>query len=865
MHPAYGHPKTLARAYDQVYYEGWEMGNLPLRGRKTADQSAAVYLAEYAQIVHRFSTLTRIDCEKFVRPLPTSLVHPEMVFPGKKYEAYCLKASESRPVVQYEPKSDYMMDGLQPRIDLRPGTEIPVYPEDEVDVDPQFNEYPPNEEFVEGLEWTPGQIPPKIRSPEYSGNTSDTSIDTQAARTIQAVSVTTDPEPGEAVASTSAGQDTHKVELTPLLGLTQQLAIQVEQGIQKQIQECSCQIVQDVLQRSANRIMPPTPSEVARASLSQCFQKALATPRTEPAPTLKQPRGQRKGESPKYSLADPFVGINLPPPEVLKESNLDHTARGRATTRLERPPEEKKRRSSSHPWGEVEPKRCRSSGAEPSWDVSKVGSQQSDKARSQPASELEAPTPPPKLKSTVKSVRLNLPKPEDLEGLGPAARSRYDDSTKDDWPWRDKSRHCSDAHNRSRSKSSGRSDRRSGRHDRRSDQSSSKHYPEESLGAKLIARKEHEKWCKKIVDNPMLYLEERQHQILPEEHQLEIHSLRFFGPGVERAAIEILAIIDWAAEFVKISRSPVREIPGFLRRPFIKGKLVKHPIPDDPAESIHKEKCVRTKAQKAWTYLCALLQFWTDQATTESGDVMYRGRRQPVNPMIARIRATLNPSFGDHFQITWASIAASTSWTQAHLYFGESYRERFQTEPGPTADLQKPLETAVEERWERYLQEGVLKTLDLSFSTPSWSDAESMPLLLSKQLEARQPTEARHPMEADSVPPGFARIHRKAPEEQEATRYETPADSKQSIDEELGIQDVTNITEDWYAQSELVSAVKSVLQPMEVDEPPEEPPRISDKEAPDMLGLHPGSGSPVTATENRALDTPGGFSRAPGD
>ena len=65
---------------------------------------------------------------------------------------------------------------------------------------------------------------------------------------------------------------------------------------------------------------------------------------------------------------------------------------------------------------------------------------------------------------------------------------------------------------------------------------------------------------------------------------------------------------------MKISSSPVPEIPGFLRRPFIKGKLVKHPIPDDPAESIHNEKCVRTKAQKAWTYLCALLQFWTDQA-----------------------------------------------------------------------------------------------------------------------------------------------------------------------------------------------------------------------------------------------------------
>ena len=411
-----------------------------------------------------------------------------------------------------------------------------------MDADPWFNEYPPYEEFVEGLEWTPGRIPPKIRSPEYSGNTSDTSIDTQVARTIQAVSVTTDPEPGGAVTSTSAGQDTRRVELTPLLGLTQQFTIQVEREIQKQIQERSHQIVQDVLQRSANRTMPPTPSEAARASLSQCFQKALATPRTELAPPPEQPRGQTRGESAKYSLANPFVGINPPPSEALKESNPDHPARGRATTRLEWPPEEKKRRSSSCTRGEVEPKHSWSTGAEPSWDISKVGSRQSDKARSQPASEPEAPTPLPKLKSAVKLVRLNLPKPEDLEDLGPAARSRYDDSAKDDRPRRDKSRHRSDAHNRWRSKSSGHSDRGSGRHDWRSGQSSnsksSKHYHEESLGAKLIARKEHEKWCKKIVDNPMLYLEERQHQILLEEHQPEIHSLQFLDPEQKRPPLK---------------------------------------------------------------------------------------------------------------------------------------------------------------------------------------------------------------------------------------------------------------------------------------------------------------------------------------
>ena len=58
----------------------------------------------------------------------------------------------------------------------------------------------------------------------------------------------------------------------------------------------------------------------------------------------------------------------------------------------------------------------------------------------------------------------------------------------------------------------------------------------------------------------MLYLEECYHQIDPAEHQLEVHSMRFFGAGAESAAIEVLTLIDWAAKFLELSRSPVLEI-----------------------------------------------------------------------------------------------------------------------------------------------------------------------------------------------------------------------------------------------------------------------------------------------------------------
>ena len=66
----------------------------------------AVYREEYAQVTHRFHTLAHIGCEKFVRPMPTSLVHPEMVYPGKRYEVYCLKAAEPGTEIRYKQVSD---------------------------------------------------------------------------------------------------------------------------------------------------------------------------------------------------------------------------------------------------------------------------------------------------------------------------------------------------------------------------------------------------------------------------------------------------------------------------------------------------------------------------------------------------------------------------------------------------------------------------------------------------------------------------------------------------------------------------------------------------------------------------------------
>ena len=126
----------------------------------------------------------------------------------------------------------------------------------------------------------------------------------------------------------------------------------------------------------------------------------------------------------------------------------------------------------------------------------------------------------------------------------------------------------------------------------------------------------------------------------------------------------------------------------------------------------------------------------------------------------------------------------------------------------------------------------------------------------------------------ESIPPGFTHTQRKTLEEQEAVaKYQTPlvASQRQTIDEELGIQDVTTIDESWYPpmEAEVASAVESIInksQPMDVDPAPAEHSyEMFQDDAPELLGMAKGLDSPVTIREDRVLNTPAGFSRAPGD
>ena len=164
---------------------------------------------------------------------------------------------------------------------------------------------------------------------------------------------------------------------------------------------------------------------------------------------------------------------------------------------------------------------------------------------------------------------------------------------------------------------------------------------------------------------------------------------------------------------------------------------------------------------------------------------------------------------------------------------------------------------------ETYLCEGVQETKDLSFTTLSWAG-------MTGHLQLPEP---QHPTEAESIPPGFTRLQCGTLQEQEAvSKYRNPLEDsqkQQSIDEELGIQDVTDINESWYppTEKELASAIESIQdksQPMDID-PALAEDSMPPNNKPELLGMAAGSDSPVTVREDRVLDMPAGFSRAPGD
>ena len=164
------------------------------------------------------------------------------------------------------------------------------------------------------------------------------------------------------------------MELTPLPGL-EQFEV-VEREIQCRLQQESQRLVRDVLKRSASLACPPLSSDSARDTLGECLQWALAATCLDDRPTRPPPPPPEEPSAvPKATLANPFEGINPPPPKILTEGQQGPESWDKAgpshrcsLTREAPSPgrsSREKRHSNSRPRGEVDAKRGWQSEVQP--------------------------------------------------------------------------------------------------------------------------------------------------------------------------------------------------------------------------------------------------------------------------------------------------------------------------------------------------------------------------------------------------------------------------------------------------------------------------------------------------------------------
>ena len=75
QNPAYAHPKLLRHSYDNVYYNGRLIGDLPARGKlPTVEQSKKVYSQEYQEVVARIeNSLDLTEKSPSYSVVPTSI------------------------------------------------------------------------------------------------------------------------------------------------------------------------------------------------------------------------------------------------------------------------------------------------------------------------------------------------------------------------------------------------------------------------------------------------------------------------------------------------------------------------------------------------------------------------------------------------------------------------------------------------------------------------------------------------------------------------------------------------------------------------------------------------------------------------
>ena len=165
QHPTYAHPKLLGQCFDNIYHQGWLIGDLPARGKPPSkEQMQKIYNQEYEEVVAQIENTLELNDESPTHPLvPTSLCNPEIILHLRLFR-------EQRGLPELPPSRmpepwEYELDGAHGLIDLSWSQRAPQMQSVDIDRDSRYsqylyqeaNKYEEDEEDMEVDERVPGK------------------------------------------------------------------------------------------------------------------------------------------------------------------------------------------------------------------------------------------------------------------------------------------------------------------------------------------------------------------------------------------------------------------------------------------------------------------------------------------------------------------------------------------------------------------------------------------------------------------------------------------------------------------------------------------------------------------------------------
>ena len=630
QNPAYAHPKLLGRCFNNVYFCGRIIGDLPARGRAphSEERTKLIYDQEYEELVHWLENTLDLTLESpSYSMVPTSLVNPDIVLPHQEFRKR--RGLPELPSGRGPEQREYTMDGVRGLIDLDWSQRTPIFHPDDIDRDPQFNQYPYPEDDLDydeeeemetdyqnaplGGAGDAHMAPPaNARHRCYRPPATYSKQSTQSQTVGSPRSTHTDTDTAMEMGGLSmapGGPDTHRVPprakapTAPGSMSTPELAATVARGVAAAATE-----ILEWYARPPDEAERPPVDQAADAALRECLQRHLkASPWTTPG---SQPVSERVSVFDRlgHRVQDTQKEDEWTPHPEMTPRKVEHGRQpGRDQDSSSRPPSQK-RRSQSRPRDEANAKKGRmDSEHRPSkiqvgidWANTGIGKpvpKPDSKHPSFKADPSGVDEPQPRMKSTI-------------------TKPKQSSETQD----------------------------------------------------KDSVRKKEDSEKKVLQDKPHRWIEARVKRLDPGGYPEEVQSLRYFGRNACDFAMGIIAIADWGRRYLdKGLRYPIPTFPPYLFTPLPESCQSGAQVPVKPSQLGGPGGDVRHRCRESWKWLVMVLQFWTDEETVANGAV-YRGRVRPASALAEYMMNTVNPGLEPGSKVSWEDVITRTPWMSKRLH-----------------------------------------------------------------------------------------------------------------------------------------------------------------------------------------------------